>query len=348
MIATARPLTSKRHRLVSVVILNYNGKAFLGQCLQSLLDQTYPEFETILVDNGSSDDSVRFVREFFPWVRVIESKINLGYAGGNNLGVEYSRGDFIAILNNDTIVDAEWLAELVKTALEDNSVGVVGSKILYAHDRSIIDAIGFSVDRYMFPRPIAQNTRNNSRYIGTKNVFAIPGCSILFSRRLVESLGLFDPEYFIYGEDLDFCWRVRLAGFSCRVNCSSIVYHFGMGDTKKWGRPEIRFLNERNTMRSLIKNYSLKTLSEVIPKYFAILMAEILYFACLQKFSLVLADLRAVIWNGANFRKTWELHEKVQSKRKVCDKKIQRIMSSFSYKIGFFKELNRFIRSNKS
>ena len=347
MIAETRLPNSGTQKLVSVIIVNYNGKHFLGQCLQSLSNQIFQNFEALLVDNGSSDDSVPFVRRFFPWVRVIKSETNLGYAAGNNLGVKFARGDLIVLLNNDTIVATRWLAELVKAALEGDTVGVVGSKLLFAHDKRVIDALGFACDQFAFPRPIARNTVNNDQYIGIHKVFAVPGCSMLIKRELIDSLGLFDPDYFMLSEDIDFCWRVNLAGYSCVVNCSSIVYHVSMGTTKTVPRPRIKYLSERNTLRSLIKNYSFRALLRVLPRYFAILVSEVFALVRIKHPRLAFADLRAVAWNIANFRKTWQFHNEVQSKRKLTDKEVQRMMSHFSYKISRYRELIRFIQSTK-
>lgn len=122
---------------VSVIVLNFNGLVFLEPCLSSLEQLNYPAgmFEVILVDNASTDRSVPFVRDRFPWVKIVQNESNLGFAAGNNVGIRESNGDYIALLNNDTRVDKNWLTELVKACEEDPAVGACTSKILLLEDR---------------------------------------------------------------------------------------------------------------------------------------------------------------------------------------------------------------------
>ena len=125
-------MPSDQHSLVSVIIVNLNGARYLPDLLGSLERQTYPEFEVLVVDNGSTDGSVPLLRRSFPEVRVIQANRNLGFAGGNNLGIREARGSYVALINNDTVVDEEWLSHLVEEAVSDPKIGAVGSKILFA------------------------------------------------------------------------------------------------------------------------------------------------------------------------------------------------------------------------
>ena len=128
--------------LVSVVVLNYNGKIYLERCLSSLLNQTYPYVEIILVDNASSDDSVNFVRTRFPAVKIIENEENLGFAAGNNVGIRIAQGKYIVTLNNDTEAHPEWLEHLVRVAESNETIGMCASKVLSFDDPRIIDSVG--------------------------------------------------------------------------------------------------------------------------------------------------------------------------------------------------------------
>ncbi|MBU4076011.1 MAG: glycosyltransferase family 2 protein [Euryarchaeota archaeon] len=133
--------------LVSVIIVNYNGKQYLKNCLSSLSAQSYPAIEVIFVDNASSDGSVEYVRKEFPSVRIIESKKNLGFAKGNNLGIREARGELIATLNNDTEVSSRWLEELVSAMNSDKKVGMCASKMLFMKDRGMINSTGICLSR---------------------------------------------------------------------------------------------------------------------------------------------------------------------------------------------------------
>jgi len=132
---------------VSVIILNWNGKHHLERCLSSVLEQTYSNFEVILVDNGSTDGSVEFVRGRFPEVRIIWNEENLGFAAGNNAAIIATRGDYVATLNNDTQVDPHWLSELVNAAETTPKVGMCASKMLFLHQPDMINSTRISVDK---------------------------------------------------------------------------------------------------------------------------------------------------------------------------------------------------------
>src|SRR5512135_3557568 len=125
--------------VVSVIIVNYNGLSHLKECLDSLRGQTFRDFETILVDNASADNSAAFVKEHYPEVSIIENRENLGYGGGNNAGIRESQGKYVVLLNNDTKVDPHWLQRLVETAEKDGTIGMCASKILNYYHRDIID-----------------------------------------------------------------------------------------------------------------------------------------------------------------------------------------------------------------
>ncbi len=133
--------------LVSVIIVNFNGKQYLKNCLSTLSAQSYPAIEVIFVDNGSSDGSAEYVRKEFPPIRTIESKKNLGFAKGNNLGIKEARGDLIATLNNDTEVTPGWLEELVKAMNLGEKVGMCASKMLFMKDHGMINSTGISLAR---------------------------------------------------------------------------------------------------------------------------------------------------------------------------------------------------------
>ena len=134
--------------LVSVIIVNYNGKMLLKQCLPSLLQTDYPSYEIIVVDNGSSDGSIKFVKENFPTVKVIQLNKNYGYTGAVNSGVKYAKGELLAILNNDITVERTWLKELVKVILEKPNAGSVAPKKLLMGHPQILDGAGGELTYY--------------------------------------------------------------------------------------------------------------------------------------------------------------------------------------------------------
>ena len=165
---------------------------------------------------------------------------------------------------------------------------------------------------------------------------------MLVRRKVFEEIGGFDSRYFLLGEDIDLSWRAQLAGYRVIVNPLAVIYHKSMGTIGRRNyreRCELRFLSERNTLRTLLKNYSYPTLFEVLPRYFAILLFEIALFLILGKARLALADIKAVIWNVTNSRETWYLHVKIQQIRATKDGSIQKRMIPRSLKICNFRSL---------
>lgn len=214
--------------LVSVIIVNYNGLRFLEKCLTAVAGQTYPAFEVLLVDNGSSDGSVGFVRERFPAVRVLEAGKNLGFAAGNNLGIREAKGELIATLNNDTEATPGWLAALARPMIADPSVGMCASKMLLMARPGLIDSTGIEVSRSgaCWDRGMLQPA---DRYGSPGEVFGPCAGAALYRRKMLDEVGLFDEDFFTFMEDADLAFRGNLAGWKCAYAPEAVVYHYHGG-----------------------------------------------------------------------------------------------------------------------
>ncbi|MBU0744181.1 MAG: glycosyltransferase family 2 protein [Gammaproteobacteria bacterium] len=328
--------------LCSVIITNYNGKILLDECLSSLEKQTYGNYEVIIVDNASTDGSVDFVKEKFPWVKIVESHINYGFAEGNNIGVEYANGDYIIFLNNDTEVEPHWLENMVNAAKSDPSIGIVGCKVLNAYQKDIIDVISFKQDIYGFPKGIGRGERDFGQYNKIMECFVI-GASLLIKREVIEKGGCFDPKYFIIGEDLDLCWRTRLMGYKILVTPFTYIYHKSSSTISRLEQYRVRYYSKKNALRTLLKNYSGLTLLNILPKYFILLFMEMLFLifttkSLTAKVHLASADIKAIIWNLKNFKDTWHRHKEIQQLRIIDDATIQKEMFKRSLKIELFRK----------
>lgn len=323
--------------LCSIIVLNYNGKSHLKDCLGSLLKQTYRPFEVVLVDNASSDDSVAFVRREFPDVRVVENPVNSGFAEGNNVGARNASGDMLIFLNNDTEAPTDWLEHLVKGACSDESIGICGAMTLRFDRRDTVDILGFTLDRYGFPALIGRGEKDTGQYSQTQDAFILGAC-LAIKREVADRIGLFDPKYFILSEDIDLCWRARVAGYRTVAVPSSKVYHKVAGEMGAWKRARTRYLSERNTIRSLLKNYAVPTLLRILPVYGLMLMLEVGYWLVLVKPLVVWAVIRAVGWNVRNLPDTWREHRRIQRLRRVSDAAILRGMVPFSNKFRLLRE----------
>ena len=240
--------------LFSVLIVNFNGARHLGPCLDALAQQTLPRhrFEVVLVDNASADGSVAFVAGRFPWVRVVKLGTNVGFAGGNNAGLPFVRGRFVVLLNNDTIPDPHWLAELAAVVRPG---GRVASKLVFAGDPTTLNSAGLQLLRD--GRAIDRGFRHKDvgQFETPAAVFAGCGAAVMFD---VQELGgtLFDPRFFMYYEDLDAAWRWELAGRSTTYAPRSLVRHVHGGSAGDES-PLFRFHVERNRALSSLKNADL-------------------------------------------------------------------------------------------
>jgi len=260
--------------LVSIIILNFNGRNMLRECLQSVLRTKYSNYEVIVVDNGSKDDSCAMVEREFSDVKLIKNLRNLGYSKGNNKGILHSRGDFIVLLNNDVIVTPEWLSELMQEARQD-PYRFYQPKIMFAGSDRINSAGNFiQLFGFAFPRGLGEV--DVGQYDGKCEVSYASGACVLVSRRLVKDLGLLDEgDFFTFYEDVNWGWRGLMHGFRTVYVPSAVVYHRWGGS---WGRlmsSKKFFLIERGRIASVFRNYSFRTLVVLLP---ALVLVELLVF----------------------------------------------------------------------
>lgn len=241
--------------IVSVIIVNWNGKHLLAECLASLEAKGLKDSEIILVDNGSTDGSAAFVQEHFPAVQVVSLPKNLGFAGGNNAGIAISRGKYVALLNNDTRADSAWLATLVKEA-EANppSIGMWASKILSYEKPDTFDNTGLLLYPDGLGRGRGRLETDHGQYDPPGEVFFPSGCAALYRRAMLDEIGLFDEEFFAYADDVDLGLRARLAGWGCRYVPAARVYHKYSASSSAYS-PFKAFLVERNRIWVLLKYF---------------------------------------------------------------------------------------------
>jgi GT2 family glycosyltransferase len=211
---------------VSIIIVSWNGRAHLPDCLGSLEKQTFSGFEAILVDNGSTDGSLEFVRERYPWVKLVELPENRGFAAGNNIGFSHSRGEYVVTLNNDTAADPGWLAELVAVADAHLAAGMVASRICSFTDHDRIDSLGVHICRDGMSRGAHRLRRFSTLNLERVEEILLPSaCVALYRRAMLDEIGFFDADFFAYCEDTDLGLRGRLAGWGAFLARDAVVYH---------------------------------------------------------------------------------------------------------------------------
>jgi hypothetical protein len=238
----------------SVVIVNWNGMEFLPACLEALTRQSYTDFETIIVDNGSEDGSTEFVGDNFPQVRVVSLGRNHGFGGGNNIGIGESKGEFVVLLNNDTEAEPGWLAALVRGAKEHPKAGMCASKMVFADNPGTVDSAGdellpfgqtFTYRHYPADHPDVNVPR--------KCFYACAGAA-LYRKSMLEDIGLFDEIYHpIYFEDCDLGFRAKIAGYECWYVPSAVVRH-KVSATMKKNSARYTYLYQRNMEYMLLIN----------------------------------------------------------------------------------------------
>ncbi len=246
---------------VIILILNWNGKEDTGECLKSLAGIAYTSYDVLIVDNHSSDGSVEYFSRSFPDVRLLENSKNLGFAGGNNVGISYALDrlspDYILLLNNDTGVDRGFLDELVDMAEKDDGIGIIGPKVYYyGGDR--INSAGGKV-RWLtgIGKNVGAGEADRGQYDRAAEVDYVQGCALLVKREVFDSIGYLDESFFIYLEDVDFCLRAKKAGYKVVYNPRSVIYHKENRSIKKVSLSGL-YYNHRNRLLLLNKHSTLK------------------------------------------------------------------------------------------
>jgi GT2 family glycosyltransferase len=238
--------------LISVIIPNYNGAALLPPCLDSLQAQTYDNFEVILVDNASGDESVALVQRDYPQVRLLVLERNRGLTGGCNEGIAQARGEVIVCLNNDTEADPNWLAAIAEALAAHPQAGMIACKLLLFDRRDTIHSAGdsYGLDGIPVNRGVWQ--RDGPPFDKPAWVFGACGGAAAYRREMLEQIGAFDEELFMYCEDVDLNWRAQLAGYRCLYVPDSVVYHHL---SATGGGKLASFYVGRNTIWVMAKNY---------------------------------------------------------------------------------------------
>jgi GT2 family glycosyltransferase len=253
--------------LVYIIVLTWNGKKDTLECLSSLKQLVYPNYRVLVVDNASVDGSTEQVKSQFPDVELIVNKDNFRFAGGNNVGIEYAlskNADYILLLNNDTIVDPNFITELVTTAESDSQIGIVGPKMYYYTDPKRIWYAGGKIEWWKgWISHIGIREIDNEQYCQTKETDFISGCCVLVKREVVETIGILDTAYYIYGEDVDWCIRAFRAGYRLMFEPRAKIWHklsVSTGGHLSWFKNWNKLKSQMKIMAKYAKWYNFFTM----------------------------------------------------------------------------------------
>lgn len=251
---------------VSVIVLNYNGREHLDPCFNSLAQTDYPgEMELIFVDNASTDPSVEHMQRYHPGVKIVTSSSNLGFVGGNNLGVRAAQGEYVVFLNNDMRVEADWLRHLVAPLDPENGLICTGGKILRWDGRAV-DFVGGHINftGHGFQKDYGAPYTPLSYLEPIPLPFACGGCMCI-QRDIYDEVGGFDDDFFAYFEDVDLGYRLWALGYRILFAPQAIVYHRHHGTSGSMANHQLRVLYERNSLSMIVKNYEEATLNKILP-----------------------------------------------------------------------------------
>lgn len=247
--------------LVSVVILNWNGMRYIGRCIESVLQQTYKNLEIIIIDNGSTDDSVELVKEKYPKVKLIKNKVNEGFCRANNTGFKLARGEYILPLNYDVILTKTFLEEMVRIMERYPNAGIVGGKLLSMTNKQTIDSTGHIILKNRVPLDRGRGEIDKGQYDREEPMFGISGAAPLYRWNMLEAIKIngeyFDESFFSYFEDVDIEWRAQLLGWSCIYTPKAVAYHYG-GVTHLSRTREMAYHLFKNRFLMILKNDLLK------------------------------------------------------------------------------------------
>ena len=245
---------------VTIAILNYNGEELLDAYLPSVANSSQYDFETVVIDNASHDDSIDFLQSYYPEVKIIELNKNHGFAEGYNIGIKSIETPYVVLLNSDVRVTKDWLDPILQQMDQDKSIGAMMPKVRSLEQPEYFEyagAAGGFLDMLGYPfcrgRIFDTLEKDEGQYDQSTEVAWVSGAAMVIRTKLFKELGGFDGSFFAHQEEIDLCWRIRRAGYRCVVAPQSVIYHLG-GGTLQYESPQKTYLNFRNNLSMLLKN----------------------------------------------------------------------------------------------
>jgi GT2 family glycosyltransferase len=301
----------------TVVIINYNGRRFLDELLDSLQRQSLREFETLMIDNASSDDSAGYVRNNYPRVKVLAQDANLGFARAGNLGVQAAQAPFVAMLNTDIRLDPRWLEELLAVGRAGAETAAVASKLRLYHKPEVLNGVGgcmnylgYTWDRGMFEEDKGQYDEP------AEVLFASAGAALFRRSAYLQARG-FDERFFMYHEDVDLCWRFWILGHRVRTAPQAIAYHhFGASTKQEKSLMWRELMGERNNIRALLKNYEPRNLRRALARLLLLKQPR------KRKFG----QVWNLAWNLRQLPDTLNQRRRIQRNRRRSDSELEHLI----------------------
>ena len=303
-------------RLVSVIVLNYNAGELLLNCVDSLIKSSYSNLEIIVVDNISKDGSQTKCKEKFPNIKLIQNKENLGYCGGNNIGIRDAKGEFIVILNPDTVVDSDWIKELI-FAYNKFGEGLYQPKILSLNEENIIQSTGNMVHVFGFGFARDKGNKVVDKIEETEKIGYASGTCLFTSREVIDKVGLLDEFLFLYHDDLDLGWRAAQIGINSYYVPKSKIFHVE-SYSLKWSSKKFYWL-ERNRKYCLLTHYSKNTYEKM---RFSLMLVDLFVWAFYFSKGFLGAKIKAELEIKKNKEIIEKKFQELEKRKKISDEKL--------------------------
>ncbi len=337
------PVSKTHTQKITVVIPHYNGLQILDDCLNALFKNTFQDFDTLVIDNGSTDGSQQMVKEKYPRVTVIQNEKNLGYAGGCNQGIRLAKTEYVLLLNNDTVMPENFLQEMLNALENDPAAAMVQPKILSIQDRRFFDysgAAGGELDVFGYPfargRIFDTVEQDEGQYDRMEaQVFWTSGCALLLRKSVTDEIGLLDEDFFAHQEEIDLNWRAQLAGYKNLVTTRTHILHytgFTLGHDNQWKM----YLNHRNNLIMMLKNYGWSSLLILFPLRLALELVTVVVDPFLWGGKRAPAVLKALFFIFTHPGMVLKKRRQVQTLRKVSDRQIRKNMYRGSVVLDHF------------
>lgn len=290
--------------LVSIITINYNESAVTLDLLQSIRKLTYPNIEIIVVDNASPTDNPKVIKEHFPEIILIESNVNLGFAGGNNLGVDVAKGDYFLFINNDTVVVPGFIEPLVNTLESDYSIGMVSPKIKFHWNPELIQYAGYTPMNHWTIRnnSIGYHQKDDGSFDRPGETESIHGAAMMVPKRVVDHVGKMTEIYFLYYEEHDWAAHIKKAGYKIYYQPQSYILHKESLSTGKFSPLKTYYIS-RNRLLYARRNFKPEHLFvSLLFQVFISIPKNTLVFLFKKQFKHLNAFWKAILWNLTHYQ----------------------------------------------
>lgn len=318
--------------MVSVIIPNYNGEKHLRECLDSLKIQSFEKFDIIIADNNSSDKSVDIINNEYSYIKLINMKSNTGFSKAVNAGIKHSlknsNAKYIVLLNNDIKCDKDFIKELI-SGFSESDTGSVASKMLNFYNTDVIDDAGDFINRRGLPTARGHKEKDSPAFNKQENIFSACAGAAAYVREVFEKIGFFDEDFFAYYEDVDFGFRMQLAGYKCVYNPKAFCFH-KRGATFSSQGELTTMLCEKNLVSLRIKNYPFSLLLKYQLIFFFSRIVRYYRFWRDHSFKIFVYALKGYLKGLSEIPKSLKKRNAVQKSRKLDSKQIENLLKHYA------------------